>query len=805
MLSNINKRVYEQIIPAVALLTAVMALYLSSFYSYLLFHSLIEIVTITIGFMLFTLTWNTRSYLENNYLKLLGIGYAFIALIDLTHLLAYKGINIFTGYGANLPTQLWIAARYLQAVTLCTAPFFLDKRLYNRYVFVVYTAAVSALIAMVFTGNFPDCFIDGKGLTPFKVMSEYLISAFMFLSLYFLYRKRSHFDKRVYSLTVYSIVFTALSELSFTTYISVYGFTNMLGHYFKLAAFYLIYRALLVTGIRDPFNLIFRELNATKEKLQHARNDLEVKIRERTSQLHEELAERRLAEERLKISGERMRLTMEAAQIGIFDWDVENDIWQASPEYYTMLGYQPEKGPDDRIQWLNRVHADDREAVDRCIKKILSREPSVERPLIYEYEARLRHADGTYRWEHVKGFGIKYNDKGQVMRVLGIRMDIHERKIAEEKLARERSLLRCLIDSVSDLIFIKDLKGAYQGCNKASEDFIGIPESEQIGKTDFDFFDREMAEEVQNADRQVIEKREPLRIEEWVTTRDGRLILMDTLKSPYYDTDGKALGIVGISRDITERKKTEEEIRKLNMELEQRVHDRTAELEASNKELESFAYSISHDLRSPLRHIDGFIALLKEESGYKLSKKSLHYMSIIANSAKMMGQLIDDLLTFSRMGRQAMSLKEIDLELIINSVLKELEKEYTGRKIRWDIGDLPAINGDPFLLRIVLMNLVSNALKFTRSREEAVIETGCKYGEGEIIFFVRDNGVGFEQEYVDKIFGVFQRLHRSDEFEGTGVGLAIVQRVIQRHGGRVWAEGEVDRGATFYFSLPKKL
>ena len=269
---------------AIIVITAiVLGLYLSSLHSYLLFHSLIEIFTISIAFTLFILTWNTRGYLENNYLRLLGIGYAFIAVIDLLHTLAYKGMNVFPGYGANLPTQLWIAARYLQAFTLFAAPLFVERRMDNRVIFGGYTAVVSVLVAMVYSGNFTDCFIEGKGLTTFKISSEYVISAFIIASLYFFYRKRKSFDNKVFLLIAASIVCTVLSEISFTEYVSVYGFANMVGHFSKLAAFCFIYQAILVTGIKEPFDLIFRDLKQAQETLLKSKDALEEKVRERTA------------------------------------------------------------------------------------------------------------------------------------------------------------------------------------------------------------------------------------------------------------------------------------------------------------------------------------------------------------------------------------------------------------------------------------------------------------------------------------------------------------------------------------------
>jgi light-regulated signal transduction histidine kinase (bacteriophytochrome) len=267
--------------------------------------------------------------------------------------------------------------------------------------------------------------------------------------------------------------------------------------------------------------------------------------------------------------------------------------------------------------------------------------------------------------------------------------------------------------------------------------------------------------------------------------------------------DGAITGVQTIGRDITAHKRAEEELKRHRDHLEELVRERTMEMEAANKELEAFAYSVSHDLRAPLRHIDGFLELLQKKAGTTLDDQSRHYMDTISEAAQKMGRLIDDLLTFSRMGRHGISFQPMELGKMVRDVIRQLEPDTAGRNIDWSIGDLPLVHGDEAMLHMALVNLIDNALKFTQPREKARIEIGSQPGqEGETVIFVRDNGVGFDPAYIDRLFGVFQRLHRADEFEGTGIGLANVHRIISRHGGRTWAEGGVGQGATFYFSLP---
>jgi light-regulated signal transduction histidine kinase (bacteriophytochrome) len=252
--------------------------------------------------------------------------------------------------------------------------------------------------------------------------------------------------------------------------------------------------------------------------------------------------------------------------------------------------------------------------------------------------------------------------------------------------------------------------------------------------------------------------------------------------------------------EVEQRKLREDEIRTLNRELSKRA----AELEAANKELESFAYSVSHDLRAPLRHMVGFAELLQRQAPSLLDEKSQRFIRTILESAKRMGNLIDDLLTFSRLGRAEARNTQVDVEQLVKEVVAEIVHDTKDRDIAWKIGALPVCYGDRSMLRLVVVNLVSNAVKFTRMRKPAEIEIGCfDRDKNEVEVFVRDNGAGFEMQYVDKLFGVFQRLHSQEQFEGTGIGLATVQRIIVRHGGKVRGEGAIDQGATFSFSLPK--
>jgi PAS domain S-box-containing protein len=379
--------------------------------------------------------------------------------------------------------------------------------------------------------------------------------------------------------------------------------------------------------------------------------------------------------------------------------------------------------------------------------------------------------------------------------------NITERKKVEASLMR----LASIVESSDDAIIGKDLNGIITDWNKGAEKVFGYAAGEMVGTSILRLIPGDRLHEEDQILGKVSRGESVEHFETLRQAKDGRLINVSLTSSAIRDASGKVTGVSKVAHNITARKAAEEKILQLNLELEQRVVERTAELQSANRELEAFSYSVSHDLRAPLRHVTGFVTLLQNSAGPSLSEGDLILLTDISEAAARMGVLIDDLLEFSRVGKSEMRKANVNLDELVRETLGDFQADTQNRSIAWKIGLLPDVWADRALLRMALVNLISNAVKFTGARAQTKIEIGCvPGGDRETVISIRDNGAGFDPQYADKLFGVFQRLHDRDEFEGTGIGLANVQRIIQRHGGRTWAEGVVDSGATFYFSLPTR-
>jgi PAS domain S-box-containing protein len=416
----------------------------------------------------------------------------------------------------------------------------------------------------------------------------------------------------------------------------------------------------------------------------------------------------------------------------------------------------------------------------------------------FEDQGERVRKNGSAFWANVV-IAPLHDEAGKLRGFSKVVRDVTERKRVEEKLKTASLYARSLLEASLDPLVTISRQGKITDVNLATETVTGVSRERLIGSDFSEYFTE--PDKARQGYEQVFAA---------VSVRDYALAIRHTSGSVtdvlynatlFKSADGAIEGVFAAARDVTERKRAEEEVRRLNAELEQRVIQRTAQLEAANKELEAFTYSVSHDLRAPLRHISGFAKMLTEEFGTTLPPEAQHPLQRIQEGTRRMGLLVDDLLNLGRIGRHEVRLQVTGLNTVVNEVLAELKAECEGRQVQWKIDNLPFVDCDPALMKQVFQNLLSNALKFTRPRNPAIIEAGQKDQDGTQVVFVRDNGVGFNIKYADKLFGVFQRLHRPEDFEGTGVGLATVQRIIQKHGGRIWAEAELDKGATFYFTL----
>jgi len=497
--------------------------------------------------------------------------------------------------------------------------------------------------------------------------------------------------------------------------------------------------------------------------------------------------ERKRAEEALRASERRYRLLFENNLAGVVRTVGDGHIVDCNLACAQILGCASREELLKHQMWDFWVDEGERIAfVER-----LKRERSVS-----NLEVRNRREDGTPIWvltsAHLNG-----GSSTEAAVIEGTMMDITERKRAEAENLR----LATAIEQAAEGVVITDLAGTIQYVNPAFTRITGHSREEALGQSsrilrsgrhDRAFYDKMWATILAGRvwQGEITNRR-----------KDGALYPEDMTIAPVRNSNGIITNFIAIKQDVTERKLAEAKMRTLNEELEERVKVRTAELEAAYGEMEAFTYSVSHDLRAPVRHICGFSDMLLEDHQSSLDPSAVAQIKTINNTAMNMSRLIDALLNLSRLWHEPLTRTAVSLSLLVGGVVEEVKRDLKSRKIDWRIGQLPTVDCDGGLVREIFVNLLANAAKYTRSRQHTVIVVDHMTIAAETVFFVRDNGVGFDMKYSDRLFGVFQRLHLAEEYEGTGLGLATVQRIVHKHGGRVWAEAQLDMGATFYFTL----
>jgi len=502
-----------------------------------------------------------------------------------------------------------------------------------------------------------------------------------------------------------------------------------------------------------------------------------------------DITKRKQMEEELRESEKRMNKSQEIAHLGSWELDLANNRLTWSDEAYRIFGLQPQEFGATYEAFLRAVHPDDRAAVDAAYSGSLREGRDT-----YEIEHRIVRKDGEVRIVREKCEHIR-DESGQIIRSIGMVHDITERKRTEEILHESEEKYRTIVENTTNVIMVIQPDGIISYLSPSCIDVLGYLPEDLVG-TNPVIFHPDDAEKVQQALTRAMKGKKGSGFEYRILTKQGEIKWISHSWSSIF-IHNTLQSVVSVISDITERKMIEEKIKKLNENLMRH----SIELAAANKELEAFSYSVSHDLRTPLRSIDGFSQALLEDYHDKLDKEGIDYLRRVRNETQRMGQLIDDFLQLSRLTRVELNFEKVDLSSMAHDILIQHQRDNPSRKVKNIVEDNLSVKGDEKLLKIMFENMLGNAWKFTSKKSKATIEFGQVKNKDEKVFFIRDNGAGFDNNYADKLFIPFQRLHSDEEFDGTGIGLGIVQRIINRHGGRIWVESEVGKGATFYFTL----
>ncbi|MEK7635091.1 MAG: MASE3 domain-containing protein [Patescibacteria group bacterium] len=730
-------------------------LYLSSLFSYELFHILVELLCVAIALGIFMIAWNARRFFDNHYLFFICISYLFIASIDLIHALAFKGMGVFDSLDStpNIATQLWIAARYLQAISLVVAPIFLIKKMNVRLIFEIFIlVTLSVFVAIFYLKIFPTAYIEATGLTLFKKVSEYIISAILVGAIFFLFKKRQTLNKNILYLILLSMLFTVVSELTFTTYFGVYDFSNMVGHYLKLVAFYLMYRAIIETGLKDPLTYIFGNLEQTAKTLRAS------ELRFRT------LIKLAINPMVLTDSKGNIMLCNDATE-HVFGWKESEIVGKSFVEVFILKN----KDKEDIKNLINKDGP--KSAYER--HELSSIRKNGEK---FTFELSSSH----WETDNESFFGF-------LMR------DITDWQEFEKTLLKKNRTLKNMVENLG--IFQKAIDGAFTHivitnekatilyANKAVEEITGFTKEEIIGKNP-SLWGKQMPDSFYKDFWKTIKEDKKTFAGEIINKRkDGTLYDADIRVSPILDDKGNVRFFVGIERDITHEK----------------------EIDRAKTEFISLA---AHQLRTPLSTISLTSEMLLKGVTGKISREGKKYLRNICFEIKDMAEMIEIFLNVSRIemggfqvNTESLSLIDV-IEKTIKIMLPLIEKKNITFKKNYSKKPL-VMNLDRKVMDAILENLFSNSIKYTHKGGEIKIKVQEK--SKEVIIELLDSGIGIPKKEQSKIFTKLFRAGNVTQTKtgGSGLGLYLVKKLVDQSGYKIWFKSKENKGTTFFLSIPK--
>jgi PAS domain S-box-containing protein len=829
---------------------------LLSTYSYLLFHSIAEVISIVVSGGIFFIGWNSRKYMNSSFFLIIGISFLFISVIDLLHTLSYSGMGIILEFDANLPTQLWIAARYWQSLSYLLALLVINKKIDAGYLMISGVVIILALLITIFYGLFPTCYIEGIGLTPFKILSEYIINLILLASAIILYKFRSEFNRKVFILIMASIGATIISELAFTFYVDVFDFSNFIGHIFKIVAFFFMYKGIIETGLEDPFGLLLRKLKLSDESLRRKAGDLEQAYSEFSQMFNASLPLR------------------------IISKDCE--IIRVNKTYTNLIKLSEEKILGRKCYDLDLRYLGHQCDTDMCsMKQIENGKKS------YEYELTTNLDDTTKIVTLVRSVPYK-NAKGEFVGIIQNFTNITERKKLEVAMKESEEKYRTLVEDSLEGIWVIDNNADTTFLNQSMANMFGYEIDEMMGENLYTFMDEDgkrIAEINFERRRQGIKEDHEFEF----IHKSGKKVFTTLRASPIFDENADFKGAMAFVTDITEQKIAREKVadmarfytenpnpilrlskkyillankpsqalfkigegsripevlikpvekaysmdKNIEMELEIKNHiynlfvvpikgtgyaniygmDITARKEAEDR-LGRFVSTVSHELRTPVSVLTMSMEFLENHTDKITPEVNKKLKEGISRNIYLLKDLIEDILTLSRLdeGKVKMEWNEYIPSLIFKDILILMEPIGKEKKITFklEVSEDITLFGDNKKIDQVFRIFIDNAIKYSRNSNiieiKALDHYKGKYNTNArdgTLFHIKDNGIGILKNEVSSIFQRFFRSEQVTDIPGTGLGLSIAKELIELHSGEVYVESEYGNGTTFYIFLPR--